>query len=162
MADISIEIMLSAPTPPAGREALAWRPGHGVAIYPAARIADRVGQNYRARGGVTMPRTGYIHVLNVPGNIGWRKFRRALTNSYRVDDPIVQIDGKKQVKKRLRLFRLRPSLVPAAARSQLLADREITVTFTQLKNYVRKLTVPNVSDPSLDTETIALIDADFD
>ena len=151
--------MLSPKTPPVGREAMAYRPGHFVAVYPATRVADKVGQNYLAKGGVGMPRTGYIHVIDVPDTISFKRVRRVVTNAYRVW-ALPEVNPRR-IKKRRRLFRLRPSLVPAAARNRLLADREITVTFTQFKNFVRKLTVVDVDDPTTDTETVALDDADF-
>ena len=159
MTDIALEIMISAPIPPAGREAFTYRPGHVVATYPASRIAKRVGQNYRARGGVGMPRTGYVFVTGIPDSIDSQKFHRVMTDAYRVW--AIPAVAPIRRKKRRRLRRIRFSLMSQAMRDKLQNDREITITFTQLKAMMRRLTVVDDNDHRTDIEVVALSDSDF-
>ena len=159
MPDISLEVMIDPATAPPDREAMNYRRGEVVAGYPTSRVAEWNGTEYKANGGVGMPRTGYIHVRDVPANVA-PKLRQVLTR----DMYEIEGDGVTIKKLRRRLWRFVPSDIPANVMNRLLNDREITVTFTQLKNYVRKRLISAVvpDDPSADSDTALIADSDFD
>jgi len=153
--------MISPATPPAGREALAYRRGHVVAVYLASRIAERVGQDYKTRGGgVGMPRTGYIHTFDIPDRISFAKFSKVLRRGHQVW--AIPAVNPLRINKRRRNKRLVFSGLPLAVRNGLRDDREVTMSFIQLKSLMRRLTVIDEQDPTTDTETQPLDDTDFD
>lgn len=144
--DLTIEVML----PPRGATDFSqsahpkWRVLSIVAVYPRKQV-DVVG----------MPRTGYVHVTDIPERAGWA----AITTDElmtRINRRLCAMweDGATDraptvVEKRLWVGL--GSLVPVNARNRLLTDRQITVTWTQFKNFIQ-----NVRDQR------ALADSDLD
>lgn len=83
---------------------------------------------------VGMPRTGYIHVTDVPTPQGWaafsdeeklRRFNRRFCSA--------RGNGERRV------WGVQASSLPAAARNALRLNRQITVTWTQFKNVMQHL-----------------------
>jgi len=58
-------------------------------------------------------------------------------------------------------FRIPRSVIPAAAKAKLLADREITVQWSTFRGHIRKKIVANRLDPSSDDESNAVSDSDL-
>jgi hypothetical protein len=123
--DLTIEVML----PPRGATDYSQE-FHGsyrvltiVAVYPMKDVPV-----------VGMPRTGYVHVTGVPTPAGWS----ALTNE----------EIQRRLNSRLCRGRLNgerrcwggiAAAIPAGARNALRIDRQVTVTWTQFKNFLQQL-----------------------
>ena len=73
----------------------------------------------------------------------------------------VKLTGNVPAIARSRAYRIPPSILPAAKRNKLLADREITVTWAQAKPFIRKKLVAVDTDASADDETTELTDGDI-
>lgn len=93
------------------------------------------GAEYKTEGGVLMPRTGYVHVLNVPQEY-FINFRNRINRPKRhpTPDPEDQHAGAIQHKRR---WQLQVNELAAGVRQQLLDEKEITQTWLQFKNKVR-------------------------
>ena len=68
------------------------------------------------------------------------------------------LTGEIYQKDRRREWRIPPGIVPTGLRNQLINDREIAITWTQAKPYIRKKIISNRLDPSTDDESTELVD----
>lgn len=113
--DITIEIML--PVRNASDVTIPGNPTYPllgiVAVYDQLKVTNTVG----------MPVTGYVHVTGVP-DAGFDKLKALLER--------VGVSSK-------RAWAGVASRVPAGARNNLLTNRQITVTWTAFKGFLRNL-----------------------
>jgi hypothetical protein len=117
--DITIEVML----PARGGD---WtQETHGS--YRVLTVVD-VYDHLKVTPVIGMPRTGYIHVTGVPDQ-RFARIKDVLLTPWTVGTATVE----------RRLWRGVASRVPANARNRLLADRQITVTWTQFRNFLQDL-----------------------
>jgi hypothetical protein len=114
--DISIEIML--PTRGSGDFSEA-----GNARYPMLGIVA-VYDHLKATDAVGMPRTGYVHVTDVPDE-RFARIKRVLETA--------GTNGSK------RAWAGVASRIPLNARNRIVADRQITVGWTAFRNFLRNL-----------------------
>jgi len=144
---ITLQIMLDAPT-------------HNIdsSIDNSARNkrGDICAVYLTSEVGVTNPDNpmGFIHITDEPDK-AYEKIKERLTSPIRneviLDRPIL----------RKRKWRILASAIPISARNRLLTDREITVTWNQVKPYIRKKIIISQSNPALDDEIIILTDEDI-
>lgn len=140
--DVTIEVMLPArgaadPSQPANPK---YRLLAIVAVYPMKTVPV-----------VGMPCTGYVHVTGVPERPGWagltseevmRRINARLCKEWE--------DANRVMVERREWCGI-ASLVPAGARQTLIAERQITVTWAQFKNFVQNVrTALALQDEDLD------------
>jgi hypothetical protein len=94
-----------------------------VAVYPYMNDAEEI----------TAPRTGYVHVTGVPDN-KYQRIKDVLERQYEVN---IGAEGPVFFKKRV--WAGVASRIPVNARNRLLADRKITVTWTQFRNFIQNI-----------------------
>jgi len=173
MVDVTLEIMLDLPT-----HDLSYNPEKAAARYRHGDILDiirsidfaakDVNGDYRITEGIGHPRFGYIHVTDVPADRA-RKMREVLTahtpetKQVADSDPETGLPTTKVVSDtyRQRRWRIPRSVIPAAAKTKLLSEREITVDWTTFRDKIRRKAVTNRLDPLLDNESNAVTDADL-
>lgn len=114
-----------------------WRVGTPVAVYPFRGIPDVV----------TMPRTGLVHVYDVPDHITLEKVRSHLTAPWESDQP--DEDGRPSRIER-RIWKARHDLMSGPGKAKLLADRQVSTNWTRLKQISHHL-----------KENRTALDADF-
>lgn len=90
-----------------------------VAVYDHLKATSEVG----------MPRTGYVHVTGVP-DAAFFRIKRVLEQTYE-DSPDTSVSK--------RLWRGVASRIPVNARNRLATDRQITVTWTQFRNFLQNI-----------------------
>ena len=101
----------------------------------------------------TNPRFVLVNITGVPDkappSILLKRIKRMLEKENFV------LEGNPPVPRRLRRrqWHLKPADLPVGARNTLLADRKITVTWTQAKPYLKRRFVVVEDDVSQDTET---------
>jgi len=149
--DITLEVIVVAPTHTVSAEKAAnrYEAGDIVDVYPSADHAEWTGSEYRIRGGISTPRTGFIHITGVPDR-PMETVRRRLTKVFRDrDNMLVQSPTGSIIKQRA--WRIPPSSVPATVRNRLQSQREITVTWAQVKSYaVNKIDGASLTDVIFD------------
>jgi len=142
--DLTIEVMLpvrgavgGAQTQPANPS---WRLLAIVAVYPMKTVPT-----------VWMPFTGYVHVTGVPDLPAWSGLtteeimRRINARLCRVWESVIGVTLEK------REFAAIAASIPVGARNTLLSERQLTVTWTQFKNYVQNVKEPRaLNDTDLD------------
>jgi hypothetical protein len=150
--DLTVQIMVNAPThdlKTVDRTAARYKNGDVLAVYDTAANATFSGSDWLWDGVISSPRSMFIHITAVPPALV-PKFQQRITQSIRAA----------RDRLRLRQFRLRLSLMSVPARDQLLADKEITMTWTQFKSVTIRKIIINVLDASLDDESTSIIDGD--
>jgi hypothetical protein len=140
--DITVCVMLPArggdPTIPANPKYRLLSP---VAVTPMGDTTQPIGAQC----------TGYIHVTGVPMRAGWA----ALTNEaimQRINAKLCKVweNADRTVREHRALQGIAAS-IPAGARNTLLTERQLTVTWTQFKNFIQNL-----------IESRTLVDTDLD
>lgn len=173
MVDVTLEIMLEPPTHDLSyapeKEAARLRRGDILEIIRSTDFATKDGDgDYRVTEGIGNPRFGYIHITDVP-NARARKMRDLLTQptpetrERELPDPetglpVVHIISDSYRMKRWRIPR---SVIPAALKATLLAEREITVSWNAFRDRIRRKIVTSRLDPALDDESNAVTNADL-
>jgi len=123
-------------------------PARGAADYsqsahPKWRVLAIVTVYYpvKATPVIGMQRTGYVHVTGIPMPAGWAvltaneiqaRLARRLTKRYAADDDPRTPELEK------RLWCGDATLIAAGARNTLRTERQITVTWAQFKNAMRR------------------------
>jgi len=123
--DITLQIMAYPPThdlsyDPA-KEARRYKRGDIVAVYLRSEIVEQP-----TAGG----RMVFVHITDVP-IIAIQKAEKLMNPHYDL------ININMLLKKRR--FNIDPQSLPVAVRNQLIANREITVTWTQAKPYLKDM-----------------------
>lgn len=137
--DVSLQVMLSAPTHDtgdAGKNARRYVDGDIINLYDATVFATKTGQDWIWNEPVSSPRTGFVHIDGAPdGFITIDELRELLQQSI---DASVDPDNPDITNVRdwnLDLLGLTPS-----QRSELLSNKQVTVKWNAIKNKVlRKL-----------------------
>ncbi len=122
----TFEIMLAT-------DSVSYDQGDIVEVYRTNRFTNVEwnGASYTTAGGVLMPRTGYIHVRNVPTDV-FRRIRRLTRRKYH--DPLDPEDPHSGGERFRRRWQVQIDELATPVRNKLLADREITRTWIQFKN----------------------------
>ena len=172
MVDVTLEIMLEPPTHDLSydpeKAARRFRRGDILDVIRTDTFAELdVNGDYRITEGIGNLRFGYIHLLNVP-NARAQQMRRVLTRdsgetiTRQTNDPeLGLVDTEHLDNWRKRAYRIPRSVIPTAARTKLLAEREITVEWTTFRSRIRRKIAANRTDPSLDDESNAVTDAEL-
>jgi hypothetical protein len=131
--DMTVEVML--PPRGSGFGFELERNGRYMVLMPVAVYSRR---NLAV---VNMPHTGYIHVTGVPDRISVQKANQVLCQLHEQElligeEPLTQIIERRK-------WRADATTMPAALRNQFLANRQITVTFTQFRNAMKNLIEAN-------------------
>jgi len=150
--DITIQIMLVPPTHDLSaspeKDAARYRRGDIVSVYLSSEITEAPSP---------ASRLGFVHITAVPDSIPFSKIKsELLSSSY---DPVILIDPDVW---RKRKWRIPASVLPVDVRNTLLADREVTFTWSQVKPYVRKKIIYNKLNSSTDDESNVLVDVDVE
>lgn len=118
--DITLQIMAYPPTHilPPEKEARRYKRGDIVAVYLRSECPEPP-----ALGG----RMVFIHILDVPIT-AIQKAKRLMIAIYSNDTIPVLLNRRR--------FNIDPQSIPIAMRNALVANREITVTWTQAKPYL--------------------------
>lgn len=133
--DLTICIML----PPRGAT------DFSASAHPKWRVLSFVSVTYMGdtTQPITAPRTGYVHVTGVPTPVAWAGLssdeilQRVNYRLCRVWENF-DVDGRPSTVEK-REFAGIASLIPVNAANRLLTDRQITVTWTQFKNFVQNV-----------------------
>lgn len=154
MPGITLQIMVNVGTHDLSydlmKAAIRHRNGDILAVYPTSDLADLVGGDYKFRDVISSPRSVFVHVRDVPQGLEDKAIRRLIERH----QPAAEVF-------RLRLFRIPPSVVPAATLATLLAEKELTVDWLQAKQFIRQKSITTLLDPTTDDESTPLEDADL-
>jgi len=140
--NITLQIILNAPAhdlsyDPA-KEARRLARGDLIAIFDADVVAPYNGSEHILRDIITGDRFCFIHVQNIPDRpiSQLREKLLAADVSVGVDD-----DGKPLITAyhRRKKWGAIVSNIPAAIRNRLISDKQITITWTQAKNYIENV-----------------------
>lgn len=117
------------------KNARRYATGDVVDIFNADVVSPFNGTDHILRDVISDPRFVFVHVRGVPD----RTLGRIKDTISTPDIEYVLVNGEPVSSSyhRRRKFALLASSVPTAMRNRLMADRQITVTWTQAKNYVR-------------------------
>jgi hypothetical protein len=127
--DITVEVML----PPRGATDYAesanprYRALMPVHVYVPMKVVDTVG----------MPRTGYVHVTDVPLRPAWAAFTSEEIErriNQRLCRNVLDQDGNVIERSE---WAGDVTVIPSQARNRLRTERQITVTWTAFKNVMR-------------------------
>ena len=101
----------------------------------------------------------FIHVTGVPNS---RNPQKLLEGEFVANGSPILIDVQENpfIRRRLRKFKIKPSLIPKASRDKLLANKQITVPFVAFKNVVVKKTVSVTLDSDQDSHDL-VVDGDM-
>ena len=101
----------------------------------------------------------FIHVTGVPDA---RDPRKLVESEFVANGSPILVDVQENpfIRRRARKFKINPSLIPSAGRAKLLADKQITVSFTAFKAVIQRKTVNVKLDSTLDTYDL-LVDGDM-
>lgn len=105
------------------------------------------------------PKFLFIHVTGVPNA---RDPRKLMEGEFVANGSPLLVDVQENplIRRRARKFKIKPSLIPAAGRAKLLADKQITVTFAAFKAVVQRKTVIVKLDSTQDTHDL-LVNGDM-
>jgi len=108
------------------------------------------------------PKNGYIHVTGIPDSIPFLKLKsKVLETDWKIINAVSIPPTRKP--RRRRRFRVPLDKLPSHPKiDKLLATQEVTVSFTALKNFMRRKTVSNDLNQSLDNEDALLTSGDFE
>ena len=144
MINITLQVIIDPPTHNISdrplTEAARSRPGDIVSVY----FTENVGPM-----NPSLP-LGFIHITGAPDVPLQRLINK-------VCGPLLEADEIT----RKHAWRVPPSVLPLALRNKLVADREITVTWTQAKTRIRKKIAATRLNPVSDDETTELTDGDL-
>jgi len=161
MADLMLRVMInpSDDVRTGLEQANRWKPGDIVNVHRAQDHADiDGGGDYHVRGGINPNiRAGFIFVRNVPNSLALKA--KEILELAHYDELLLLGPGKVMVRKRK--WHVPPSIIPTAARNELLNNREITFTWNQVKPYVRRKSFSSLTDDSGDNIDIQLADNDL-
>ena len=136
--DYCVEISLGHPA----ANGASWSLGDFVAIYPAAQIGTFDGTEYIPKNiPVAMPMTGWVFIMGAPVK------SLDLLNS-RLCRALVDTTFGPPVITKKRKWYASISTIPIVIKNRLETNRYVTVTWAQVKNYIR-----NRFDESLLTDT---------
>lgn len=150
--DITLQVMVNVPTHGLNpmKAAMRYRNGDILAVYRTNTIADMVDGKWKMRRVITAPRSVFVHITNVPQILAQKAVRRLIERHQPAGETF-----------RRRHYRIPPSVVPQAIKDTLQADKEVTVSWTQAKQVIRRKSVTTLLDPSMDDESVELQDADL-
>ena len=119
MADVTLLVM--ADDNPVADDEKRWRRGEIVDVFTLEQCPGPAGH----------PRHLHIHITGIP--FAFAKIKAVLTRAHvdddSVDEPVVRARRK---------WCIDAASIPVGARNALVADREITVPWTQVKNYIKR------------------------
>jgi len=148
--DITVELLATPKTHAlndTAKEARRYRRGDVVEVFLRSEVTEPPSPN--------SPFV-FIHVTNVPENKTFEQVKAIIMQP--VLEPLVIISPAIY---RRRKFRVLFSELPQFVQDILTADKELTVSWAQAKNYVRKKNVTVFLDQSTDDETQFITDADL-
>ena len=174
MVDITLQVVIVAPTEVIptnvqdkyNRQAARMKIGDIISVSQTnqERFAKTPSGDYRIiNGPILSPRFGFVHVTDVPVPIALKakKLKRMLTREVVVpadgEDPEHIVDMPVRNNK----FRVDVANIPNQLKQRMQADKEVTVTWLQARNYIKKKAFVNADDDSQDTED-DFVDGDLD
>lgn len=162
--DISLQIVIDGNTKSLGgyKDAAKSRAGDVIDAIDTASFATLVGGEYRVNGGIGSVRLGFIHITGVPTTVSKVRqlIKGGLHKKQTVTDDVTGLQRNVDVATlRKHKWRINPADVPLAARNKLIAQREITITWTQAKNFLKRKTVVSELDATQDSTTL-IVDSD--
>jgi hypothetical protein len=110
--------------------------GDLVCVWDADAVAPYNGTAHIMRDVISTAKYVFIHVRNVPAQVTLERARDRLLGS---DEEFGYVDGELTVLAYYRRKKFGAILadIPTNVRNRLQADRQITVTWTQVKNYIK-------------------------
>lgn len=134
--------------------------GDTLTVYDTETLADFVDGEFRFRESIINSPFHYAHVTDIPNGANIDR----ITEEYRVNNgsPILQeVEENPTVRYRRRKWFIDHTKIGQAAKDKLLSQKEITATFTQLKNVLAKKSVPSRFDMNQDGIADYLQDSDI-
>ena len=118
------------------KEAARLKNGDILEGYRARTIAALDGAgDYRLNEVISSPRTGFVHVTGVP-ILAVRKIKRLAESHQQITG--TRAGGDLNIVTLLkRKWGVDVASIPLVVRQQFIADKEITFTWTQVKNFIR-------------------------
>ena len=171
MVDVTLQIVLYPKTHDLSyhseKAAMRYRRGDIFEVHKSEDVATLIDGDWIIAD-LTPHFFGYIHVRNVP-KARAKKMRDVLTADTGETKTVMQVDPEtgliapelQQDAFRLKKYRIPASVIPAAAKTKLLADQQITVSWNAFRNAIRKKIISNRLDPSTDDESTAVTDEDL-
>jgi len=147
--DITIELLAAPKTHAlndAAKEARRYRRGDVVEVFLRSEITEPPSPSSPFI---------FIHITNVPENKTFAQIKEIIMQ------PVLQPLAVDPEIYRRRKFRVLISELPQIVQNILTADKEITVSWAQAKNYLRKKNVTTFLDQSTDDETQFITDTDM-
>lgn len=122
MTDVTL-LAMEADNPGVADDESRWRRGEVVDVFPLEQCPGPAGH----------PRHLHIHITGVPFTL--EQVKRALTKRHSGDPALELLDQGIIARRR---FCINAADIPINARNQLVTNREITVTWNQVKSYIRR------------------------
>lgn len=118
------------------KNARRYTQGDLVCVWDADVVAPYNGTAHLMREPISNPKFVFVHVRDVPAQVTLDRARDRLLGS---DEEFGFFDGELTVLAyhRRKKFGAVLADIPANVRNRLQADRQITVTWTQVKNYIK-------------------------
>ncbi len=112
--------------------------GDIVCVWDADVVAPYNGTDHILRDEISTTKFVFVHVRSVPAQVTLERARDRLLGS---DETFGYFDGDQTVLAYYRRKKFGAVLesIPTAVRNRLQTDRQITVTWTQVKNYVKQI-----------------------
>ena len=126
------------------KDAARQKAGDVIDVLLATDVGTWDGSDFIPNDVVGSPRCGFVFVVGVP-NRAIKAIKEKFFIDYR--DPIVVENPDILLRRR---FGIRVSSIPLAVRQQMVADKYITFTWAQVKNFLRdKVFDRNITDSDL-------------
>ena len=125
--------------------------------YITETVADFLLPNWKMKGGIGSTRLAFVHVTDIPDVITFDKVKSVLIAP--VYDPLSTVEDRREL--RLNAWNIPVSIIPQAIKTKLLADKEVTLSFVNVKSYLRKKLVVSRLDPTQDDITYSVQDGDL-
>ncbi|MHB1099295.1 MAG: hypothetical protein ACYCZR_07040 [Burkholderiales bacterium] len=139
--NITLQILVAPAThniPDPAKNARRYTVGDVVCVWDADVVAPYNGTSHILRDVISSPKFVFVHVRDIPAQINLERAREKLCSD---DSVFGTFDGEITVLEYHRRKRFAAALsdIPANVRNRLQSDRQITVTWTQVKNYIKNL-----------------------
>lgn len=134
--------------------------GDTLTVYDTESLADFIDGEFRFRETIINSPFHYVHVTDIPEGANIDR----ITEEYRVNNgsPFIQeVEENPTIRYRRRKWFIDHTKIGQVAKDKLLSQKEITVTFTQLKNVLAKKSVPSRFDLDQDGIEGYLQDSDL-
>ena len=150
---VTLQIMTNAQTHSLDtpeKEAMRHKDGDIIGVHSTKKLATKTGLEWKWNTNITSQRSVFVHVINVPMNVAKNIEERLKSSICPASETF-----------RMSKFRMPPQFMPTDLLNKMLSDKEATITYTAMKELVRKKSIVALLDASQDDETTQLVDGDL-